>query len=100
MKKRTEGTRLVRVKVAGRAQLVRIRAAKFEQALKWLRAGKQVRRRAWHPDSTLFALGSDVYIRLPGNDPAVKNMGLGYRRSPDVWHPYPSDILAGDWVLA
>lgn len=71
-----------------------IRAAKrhklatFEQALAWLRRGKPIRRRAWHPDSCIFRVGPDVFVKLPNQ----------HRRVPDQWRPYPEDILATDWA--
>jgi hypothetical protein len=75
---------------------------RFEQALKWLRAGKPVRRRSWHEDSKLVRIDQNIFCRLPGPDPATQDMGgaLNYPRPPQRWQPYASDFLATDWTLA
>lgn len=62
----------------------------FEEAMKPLRAGKPIRRRAWALESRIFRLGADVFCKLPSN----------HARAPGVWHPYPEDFLSKDWALA
>lgn len=62
----------------------------FETAFAALRRGKAIRRRAWLPDSKIFRLGADVFVKLPNN----------MDRGPSVWKPYPDDFLATDWRIA
>lgn len=66
----------------------RPQAVPFETALGWLRRGFRVRRRGWHPESAIFRLGQDVFVKLPDV----------ITRGPKVWQPYPQDFLATDWV--
>lgn len=77
-----------------KAKLKRLRIAPvkpltFEVALAALRRGKRIRRRAWHPESLIFRLGDDVFVKLPNS----------YQRAPDAWKPYPQDVLANDWMV-
>lgn len=62
----------------------------FEAAMKWLRRGYAIRRRAWHPGSYIFRAAGDVFVVLP----------VQLHRTPQVWRPYPQDFLAIDWARA
>lgn len=62
----------------------------FEQAMSWLRKGTPIRRRAWHPESKIFRLGSDVFVKLPSM----------FAHTPSTWKPYAADFLATDWAKA
>lgn len=59
----------------------------FETAMMWLRRGKPIRRLGWHKESLIFRLDNQVFVKLPA-------------RAPQVWQPYPQDILATDWSKA
>lgn len=75
----------------------------FETALRHLRAGKVVRRRAWHPETRIFRLGNDVWLKLPSNvldGRQPPSFGAEYGSSPTYWKPYPGDFLANDWEIA
>jgi hypothetical protein len=85
-----------------------LKAVSFEKALPALRSGQRLRRRAWHPESYIFALGDKVFLKLPDGVrpfeqkqeyPAEYNdnrPGM-YGSAPTFWRPYPQDILARDW---
>jgi hypothetical protein len=67
-----------------------MKSTTFEAAMSALRRGKPIRRRAWHHESRIFRLGSDVFVKLPNS----------MERGPSVWRPYPQDFLATDWIVA
>lgn len=75
------------------------KGATFENAMRWLRRGHAIRRRAWHVASHIFRTGQDVFVRLPGHEPSTGLLGV-YKRAPDIWRPYPEDFLATDWTIA
>ena len=62
----------------------------LEVALAWLRRGTPIRRRGWHPESRIFRLGGDVFVKLPSS----------VFTPPQFWRPYPNDVLATDWMRA
>ncbi len=66
------------------------RPHKFEWALKQLRAGKGVRRAAWHPG---------VGMRRPRDEFGIAyGMELEYKGDPwKTWHPVGEDVFAEDW---
>lgn len=73
----------------------------FEEAMKLLRRGKPIRRRAWHKSSFIFRMKENVFVQLPGKEPECDVlMGSQYTRAPDIWRPYPADFLATDWEKA
>lgn len=74
----------------------------FEQAMAFLRKGKSIRRRSWHAESRIFRLGSDVFLKLPGNVLDGRERpadGSAYGSPPTFWKPYPGDFLATDWEV-
>lgn len=66
-----------------------VKVTTFETAMAALRRGRRIRRRAWHIESSIFRLGSDVFVKLPNS----------FERGPSVWRPYPQDLLATDWIV-
>lgn len=71
----------------------------FEKALGWLRAGRAIRRRSWHPESKIFRVGAEVFVRLPDCVPSARPSPR-HGGAPAHWLPYPTDVLATDWEQA
>jgi hypothetical protein len=44
------------------------------------------RRREWHHQSFIFRVAGDVFVKLPSM----------FMREPQIWKPYPQDLLAND----
>lgn len=63
---------------------------RFEEAMKHLRKHAMIRRRAW--------LNDDSYIVRAG-ETVVLYFHRGIAGMPQQWRPWPSDVLATDWVV-
>jgi hypothetical protein len=61
----------------------------LEKALPALRRGQAIRRREWHHQSFIFRVAGDVFVKLPSM----------FMREPQIWKPYPQDLLANDWEI-
>jgi hypothetical protein len=68
----------------------------FEEAMYFLRQGKQIRRAGWHPESKLIRVDSRVLVILPlatyAQQANFEKVAL-----PQQWKPYSLDFFAKDW---